>query len=165
MNKLFNTKLEKVQELSKSVSEHKNDIEKIETDIAKKLKNVEELENSLREATKKLEMQEEINNFQETENNYLKEQVKLTITLTRFQSVILRIEEHLTKINENVIKSSKWGSEKEDPIDDFEWSKRGYLDAKDIYEHYGTYSYESELVKLQYKAKKNKVGLWSGKKP
>ena len=38
--------------------------------------------------------------------------------------------------------------------------QKGYVEK---FYDYGTYSYESELVKLQNKAKKNKVGLWSGK--
>ncbi|MBK3494637.1 thermonuclease family protein [Viridibacillus sp. YIM B01967] len=39
--------------------------------------------------------------------------------------------------------------------------QKGYV--KKFYD-YGTYSYESELVKLQKKAQKDKVGLWSKKK-
>ncbi|RID87071.1 hypothetical protein D1953_07070 [Peribacillus asahii] len=141
LNRLFNTKLEKVQEFSNSVSENKTDIEKIEKELIKRLGHIKELENSLREETGKLTNQEEINSFLEKENNYLKEQVEFTLTLTRFQSVILRIEEHLTKINESMIESSEWGSESETPVEDFEWQKKDYLEAKAIYEHFNDTEY------------------------
>lgn len=40
--------------------------------------------------------------------------------------------------------------------------QKGYVEK---FYDYGTYSYESELIKLQKQAQKNKVGLWSKKKP
>jgi micrococcal nuclease len=40
--------------------------------------------------------------------------------------------------------------------------QKGYVEK---FYDYGNYSYESELVKLQKKAQKDKVGLWSKKKP
>jgi micrococcal nuclease len=40
--------------------------------------------------------------------------------------------------------------------------QKGYVEK---FYDYGSYSYESELIKLQKKAQKNKVGLWSKKKP
>lgn len=142
LNKLFNVKLEKVQESSGLVSEHKTDIENIEKEVTKKFNSIVNLEGLLQEATDKLQDQEEINNFLEVENNYLKERCEFILTLIKFQRVIIKSEECLSIIDDNLVKNSKWGSKFEDPLDEYKSNKGSYVGAKSIFDHYVDSEYQ-----------------------
>ncbi|MBY0122173.1 hypothetical protein [Bacillus sp. S/N-304-OC-R1] len=136
MNKLFDSKLEKVREYSEATIKDKNEVESIKSEISNKLDNIKHLEESLQKAIEKLTHQKEISDFLEQENNYLKEQIELTLTLTRFQNIILKTENLLSKVNDDVVEKSQWASAFEDPLDQFMWEESSYSDAKNIYDHF-----------------------------
>lgn len=136
MNKLFDSKLEKIREYSEATIKDKNDVEGIKSEISNKFDNIKHLEESLQKATVKLTLQEEISDFLEKENNYLKEQIELTLTLTRFQDIILKTENLLIKINDDVVEKSQWARAFENPLDKFIWEQSSYSDSKGIYDHF-----------------------------
>lgn len=130
LNQLFNTKLEKVKEFSESASKHKEEIEKIQTDINITHNSIKEMFDFIK--SNKDEVASALDNQQNNQNwlDFLEEKYMILECNQKFLMLIDEVEAKLKTITKKDIENYYVDEFEGSPESQFEYQKKYYIDAK-----------------------------------